>query len=140
MNHAFLRPSRQSWKSMPESTSKLIQLRCIGEIDAELIFSNAAFFTNQIRRYIAEVATPLRQVLVDAEAVNDIDSTGTDHLESLHVQLARQEIRLVYAEVKDPVREKMSRAGLEEIIGADSFHETVDEGVLAFLEERLDLD
>lgn len=57
-----------------------------------------------------------------------------------HDLLVRQEIRLVYAEVKDPVREKMSRAGLEEIIGADSFLETVDEGILAFLEERHDLD
>ncbi|HEY6749149.1 MAG TPA: sulfate permease [Mycobacteriales bacterium] len=99
--------------------------------DAALFFANADVFRDQVRRLITEARHPVRSVVVNAEAVYDIDTTGLAVLGRLLDDLTEAGAALVLARVRTSVRELMRRTGLEERIGAQNFHLTVAEAVAA---------
>jgi high affinity sulfate transporter 1 len=109
----------------------------IYRFDNALIFTNAEFFEKDIRRHIDEqtagTGIPVQKVLINAETMNDIDTTGTDYLIDLVESLEKDSIELALAKVRDPVREMMRLSGAEEVIGADNFYASVSAGVRAFL-------
>jgi MFS superfamily sulfate permease-like transporter len=110
----------------------------IYRFDSVLFFSNAEYFTDEVQEYIAAADVPVQKVLVNAETINDLDTTGTDKLIKLHEELDRDGIQLAFAEVHDPVREMMRRTGAEEVIGAKNFYASVSAGVKAFLQRNED--
>ena len=114
----------------------------IYRFDSALIFSNADFFEKEIRRHIIEqtaaTGVPVQRVLINAETMNDIDTTGTDHITDLQESLEKDGIELAFAKVKDPVREMMRMSGAEEAIGADNFYPSVSAGVRTFLQRNED--
>ena len=73
-------------------------------------------------------------MLIPAQQINHIDSTGADQLVKMHAELDKQGITLAFAEVKGTVRDMMRRTGLEEEVGAESFYDSVDSGVRQFVE------
>jgi high affinity sulfate transporter 1 len=105
----------------------------IFRFDSILFFSNAAYFAREVQEYIAAAEAPVQKVLVNAETINDLDTTGTDQLIKLQEELIKDGIQLAFAEVKDPVREMMRLSGAEEAIGTENFYPTVSAGVRAFL-------
>lgn len=107
----------------------------IFRFESALIFSNAEFFTHEVRRHITAAEEPVQEVLVDGETVNDLDSTGADQLIDLHEELERDGVVLAFAEVRDPVRDMMRVTGVEEAVGYENFHGSVSAGVRAFLKE-----
>jgi SulP family sulfate permease len=111
----------------------------IYRFDSALIFTNAEFFEKDVRRYITEqnaaTGVPVQRVLINAETMNDIDTTGADHLSDLCESLEKDGIDLVFAKVKDPVRNMMLLSGAEEVIGVDNFYASVNEGARVFIEE-----
>jgi SulP family sulfate permease len=114
----------------------------IYRFDSALIFSNADFFEKNIRKRIDEqnaaTGVPVQRVLINAETMNDIDTTGTDHLIDLIESLEKDGIDLAMAKVKDPLRDRMRLSGAEDAIGADNFYASVSEGVRAYLQEQED--
>ena len=108
----------------------------IFRFDAPIIFCNGGFFADQVRRLIAEAVTPVREVLVPAQQINQLDSTGADQLAKLQAELIAQGIRLCFAEVKSGLWEMIRRTGLEDKIGADNFHDSIEEGVQGFLRQQ----
>jgi SulP family sulfate permease len=55
--------------------------------DAPLFFANADVFRNQILRLVDEAEKPVRTVVVNAEAIYDVDTTGIRMLERLQGDL-----------------------------------------------------
>ena len=85
-------------------------------------------------------APDLRWVLVAAEPITDVDTTAADMLAELDAWLNARDVSLVFAEVKDPVREKIQRYELERTIDPAHFYPTLDEAVAAYLQrDRRDL-
>ncbi len=104
----------------------------IFRFDEQLFFANAPNFRDAIRAALA--ADPsVRRVLIDAEAINDIDITGLDTLAELKDELAQSNIELCFARVKTQIREIIRRAGLEEAIEPEQFYPSVQAGVDAYL-------
>jgi high affinity sulfate transporter 1 len=99
--------------------------------DAPLIFANARTFREQIRGLARSQPTP-RWIIVAAEPITDIDTTAADMLEDLDEALNAQGINLVFAEMKDPVREKIERYGLTRTINPAHFFPTLEDAVAAF--------
>jgi MFS superfamily sulfate permease-like transporter len=99
--------------------------------DAPLIFANARTFREQIRA-LARSEPPPRWIIVAAEPITDIDTTAADMLEDLDEDLNAQGISLVFAEMKDPVREKIERYGLTRTINPAHFFPTLEDAVAAF--------
>jgi MFS superfamily sulfate permease-like transporter len=108
----------------------------IFRFDAPIIFPNAGYFADRVRGLIAEAATPVREVLIPAQQINQLDSTGADQLAKLQAELGAQGIAFSFAEVKSTMRAVMRRTGLEEKIGGDHFYESIQDGVQAFLQRQ----
>ena len=108
----------------------------IFRFDAPVIFPNASTFANKVRTLIGEATVPVRGVLIAAQQINHLDSTGADQLTRLNDELGGKGITLSFAEVKSPLREAMRRTGLEEQIGQEQFHESVEEAVQAYLMQQ----
>jgi high affinity sulfate transporter 1 len=103
--------------------------------DAAMFFSNAGQFALSLERHIAGADGPVRAVLVDAEGVNFLDSTAAEMLAKLNADLSERDITLSFARVRHVVRETMRRAGLEEAIGTERFHDSIHEGAEALADE-----
>jgi MFS superfamily sulfate permease-like transporter len=103
--------------------------------DAPLFFANAEVFGQDVREAIAASPTPARRVVVAAEPVTDVDTSAADVLQSLHDDLAAAGVELHFAEVKDPVKDRLRRYGLLEELGPERFHPTVGSAVDAYVAE-----
>ena len=99
--------------------------------DAPLIFANARTFREHVRA-IAGTEPPPTWIIVAAEPITDIDTTAADMLEDLDQTLNDRGISLVFAEMKDPVREKIERYGLTRTIDPAHFFPTLEQAVAAF--------
>jgi high affinity sulfate transporter 1 len=130
-------PDKETYRNVTfYSEAQTVAGLLIFRFDSALFFSNAEYFQTEVLRHIDEAEEPVQRVLVNGETLNDIDTTGVDQLIKLHGELERVGIELAFAEVRDPVRDMMRRAGGEEVIGAESFYGSVDEGVRAFLDRE----
>jgi high affinity sulfate transporter 1 len=98
--------------------------------DAPLIFANARTFREQIHE-LAE-GSGVRWIVIAAEPVTDVDTTAADMLEELDAWLNARGISLVFAEMKDPVREKIARYELTRTIDPSHFYPTIKAAVRAF--------
>ncbi|WP_392893898.1 SulP family inorganic anion transporter [Pseudomonas migulae] len=104
--------------------------------DAPLFFANAEFFQNCIQEALGQSPTPVRRVVVTAEPVTSVDVTSADMLIELDQALRAAGIELRFAEMKDPVKDKLLRLGVLEQTGNDIFHPTVGAAVDAYLDEH----
>ena len=101
--------------------------------DAPLFFANAEAFREAVERAVDMAPTATRWVVVAAEPITDIDTTAADILDELLGDLRRSGIELRFAEMKDPVKDWLSRYGLLQKIGDDSFYPTVGTAVDAYV-------
>jgi len=104
--------------------------------DAPLFFANAEQFQERIHEAVAASPTAVRRVLVTAEPVTDVDVTSADMLFDLEASLREAGIELRFAEMKDPVKDKLKRFGLFDRLGAKSFYPTIGAAVDAYLADH----
>ena len=100
--------------------------------DAPLFFANAEFFEQQVLAAVDASPTPVRRIVVAAEPVTSVDVTAADALAELDDKLAKAGIDLCFAELKDPVKDKLRRFGLYERFGDDGFFPTIGSAVDAY--------
>jgi sulfate permease, SulP family len=100
-------------------------------LDDRLFFANADYVQGRIREALAGSPTPVRWFVFDAEAVNEIDSTGVEALENVVTDLERQGITFAFARLKRVPRERLERAGFVSRIGEDHLYPTVHAAVAA---------
>lgn len=103
----------------------------IYRFDAPLFFANARTFRDQVRHLAMTEPRP-RWIVVAAEPITDVDTTASDILEDLDLELNADGIHLVFAELKTPVRRKIERYGLTATINPAHFYETITEAVHAY--------
>jgi high affinity sulfate transporter 1 len=103
--------------------------------DAPLFFANAAFFEEQLGEAIDEYPGGVRRVVVAAEPISDIDSTGAEMLEILLDDLDARGIELAFAELKGPVKDRLRSYGLYDRIGDDFFYPTLGAAVMSYADE-----
>ena len=104
--------------------------------DAPLFFANAELFNQRVLEAIAESPSPVRRIIITAEPVTDVDVTSADMLAELEHTLTESGIELRFAEMKDPVKDKLKRFELFERFGAANFYPTIGSAVDAYLEEH----
>ena len=101
--------------------------------DAPLFFANAELFRDRVLAAVADAPQSVRCVVVAAEPVTSVDITAADILVELDDTLNGQGIELWFAEMKDPVKDKLKRFGLYARFGADIFYPTLGEAVRDYL-------
>lgn len=113
--------------------ARLIPGLVLYRFDAPIFFANAELF----REHVDALAHSgdVRWIVVAAEPVTDIDVTGGEMLGALNEELEAAGVELAFAELKDPVRERLRHYGVEEAIGAERFFPTLGVAVAAYLGE-----
>jgi MFS superfamily sulfate permease-like transporter len=101
--------------------------------DAPLFFANAEFFRERILDAVATSPTPVRWLVVAAEPVTSVDVTACDMVAELDVELHARGIELCFAELKDPVKDKLKRFGLYAQLGEAFFFPTIGSAVATYL-------
>jgi high affinity sulfate transporter 1 len=101
--------------------------------DAPLFFANAELFHERVLDAVAKSPTPVHWVIIAAEPVTSVDVTAADAVSELDDTLHAASIELCFAEMKDPVKDKMRRFGLFTRFGEQTFFATLGEGVNAYL-------
>jgi MFS superfamily sulfate permease-like transporter len=103
----------------------------IFRFDAPLLFANARTFRDHIRALAAADPRP-RWIVIAAEPITDVDTTAADMLHALDEELNAAGTNLVFAELKDPVREKLERYELIGHLDPDHFFPTLEAAVASF--------
>ena len=102
--------------------------------DAPLFFANAELFKERVLDLAAAAAAPVRWFVVAAEPITSVDVTAADALSELEKTLSEAGVKLCFAELKDPVKDKLKRFGLFEQIGEKFFFPTIGSAVSNYLE------
>jgi high affinity sulfate transporter 1 len=102
--------------------------------DAPLFFANAEFFKERVLDAVAKSPTPVRWLVVAAEPVTSVDVTAGDTVAELDETLHAQGIEFCFAELKDPVMDKLKRFGLFSQLGEKYFFPTIGAAVSSYLE------
>jgi len=102
--------------------------------DAPLFFANAEFFKERVLDAVETSPTAVRWLVVAAEPVTSVDVTAVDMLAELDEALNARAIELCFAELKDPVKDKLKRFGLFKRIGETCFFPTLGAAVASYLE------
>jgi MFS superfamily sulfate permease-like transporter len=104
--------------------------------DAPLFFANADLFQTRVVDAVAAAPTPVRWLVVTAEPVTSVDVTSADMLAELDEKLNAAGIQLCFAEMKDPVKDKLKRFGLFARLGEAAFFPTIGVAVSRYLESH----
>ncbi|HEX5923400.1 MAG TPA: sulfate permease [Baekduia sp.] len=98
--------------------------------DAPLFFANADYFRERVRALAHSGA--VTWIVVTAEPITDIDATAGQMLLALNGELDAIGIEFAFAELKDPVRDRLRRYGIEEAIGDHRFFPTLGRAVATY--------
>ena len=94
-------------------------------VDASLYFANAKYMENFLSREISDRPDVTSIVLV-CSAVNLIDASALEVLESLIADLKTIGINFYFSEVKGPVMDKLLNIGFVDYVGRDRFFMSTD--------------
>lgn len=97
----------------------------IVRFDAPLFFANAELFADFVRHAVDAAQPPVRWVAIAAEPITDIDTTAADAVVRLDDELAARGIRMVFAELKGPVKDRLARYGLGARFLPGDFYPTI---------------
>jgi sulfate permease, SulP family len=87
---------------------------------APLLFANGAMFSDAVKRAVS--TTPgLHHVVLDLEAVTDVDVTGAEVLDGLSRWLATQSVTLAYSR---PRRQIVDRMRALDLVTDETFYPT----------------
>ena len=113
--------------------ARLIPGLVLYRFDAPLFFANADYFRGRIRE-LARTGDA-SWIVVAAEPITDIDATAGETVRALKDELDDAGIELAFAELKDPVRDRLRRYGIHDAIGVHRFFPTIGVAVSTYLAE-----
>lgn len=92
--------------------------------EAPLFFANAGSFREQVRRLVRERRP--RWVVLQCEAITDVDVTAAEMLEQLDLELNGEGVHLAFAEMRGRLQDLTLRYGLLETLDRDHFYPTLE--------------
>jgi high affinity sulfate transporter 1 len=104
--------------------------------DAPLFFANAELFKQRVLDTVAKSVASVRWLVVAAEPITNVDVTAADALAELDDTLHEAGIELCFAELKDPVKDKLKRFGLFARIGEGFFFPTIEAAADSYLQSH----
>jgi sulfate permease, SulP family len=102
---------------------------------APLFFANGDVFGQAVKTAIADAGGPgtVSHLVIDMEAVTDVDVTASESFEGLRDWLAEEHVTLSFSRVRREARRRLDRFG---ILGDDTIYATNRDAVAALAENR----
>lgn len=112
------------FSNLEEADDKLIF-----RFDADLYFANTNYFKEKLEEEVKAKGEGLRYIILSAESISYVDSSALHAIEEILRTYRETGLTIVFAGVKGPLRDAMTRAHLMEHIGKDHFFMNVEEAV-----------
>ena len=100
--------------------------------DAQLFYANSSYFIEQLELMVANKGEKLKLIVLDAESINRVDSTGIEMLKQQIQFYKKRGVKFYLAGVKGPVRDDLFRGGVLEVIDLSHFFMKANGAVLFF--------
>jgi MFS superfamily sulfate permease-like transporter len=97
---------------------------------------NSDHFERRVHEIIDNTSSPVRQVVIAAEPITDVDTSAAAMLQELVEGLRARGIELELAELKGPVKDRLRAYGLYDLIGEHHFHSTIGSAVKSYVEHH----
>jgi SulP family sulfate permease len=97
--------------------------------DARLYFANVEHFRDVLNTQIENASSELKDVVLSFESVNSIDSSALHMLEEFITDVRKHQLGISICNVKGPVRDKLERAGITQLLGEENFYLTTYDAV-----------
>jgi MFS superfamily sulfate permease-like transporter len=97
--------------------------------EAPLFFANAGMFRQRLRHHVRHEQA--RWVVLQCEAVTDIDVTAAEMLERLDIELNEEGIHLAFVQLRSRLHDLLSQYGLLGTLDREHFYNTIDEALAA---------
>jgi len=107
--------------------------------DAGLYFANIGYFKEVIKKHIKEKGDQLKAFFLDADSINNIDSSAVYALEEIVDECRDQGIKFYIIAVKGPVRDVLSKTKLMDKIGKNHFFMQTEHAMNFYRSEKDDL-
>jgi high affinity sulfate transporter 1 len=98
---------------------------------ADLFYANTDRFVDEVRALVAHAPTPVRSFVVDASAMTDLDYSAARSLLDLIEDLAKRQVRLVFARVTPYLRADFDRHGITQAVGEHNIFAKLHEALAA---------
>jgi sulfate permease, SulP family len=100
---------------------------------APLFYANAGRFSEEVRELAGGTPSQLRWLVVDAEAMTNVDYSAARTVRQLHAHLVQSGVEFAVARVAPSLHSDLVRHRLVEVIGPDRIYTRLHEAVAAFL-------
>ncbi len=100
--------------------------------DAPLFFANGDIFDQYVRSVVINAPSTIEWVVIAAEPITGLDTTAVDELVDLDQYLDGRGIRLIFAEMKGPIKDRLIRFGVGARFDSTRFYPTVEAAVEDF--------
>jgi high affinity sulfate transporter 1 len=101
--------------------------------EAALFFANAGAFRDQVRKLVLERSPSW--IVVECEAITDIDVTAADMLEKLDRELNEKQVHMAFVEMRSRLQDLVKRYGLFQTLDRDHFYPTIEAALKAIPHE-----
>ena len=99
---------------------------------AALFYANASLFAKEIRGLVERIPSPARWLVVDAEAITNVDYTAAQMVRQLHKELVDRGVVMVFARAPLSLKADLDRHRLTQVIGPAQFFERLHDAAAAF--------
>jgi len=100
----------------------------IYRFDAALSFANIPHFIKKLKQFETN-KKGLKYIVIDATAIDSIDTTSLDIIKEISVEYKLNHIRMIIACLKGPVRDKFERTNMFKEIGENNFFPSVSDAI-----------
>jgi len=101
----------------------------IFRFDAQIYYANSSYFRDKLDEMALVKGNDLKIIVVDAESINRVDSTGVEMLKERISFYKKKGVTFLFAGVKGPVRDDLFRSGILSIIDINHFFMRVNDAV-----------
>ena len=122
------------WKVVPAAPGAVTKPGLvIYSFGAALFYANASLFTKEIRGLVGPTPSPVRWLVVDAEAITNVDYTAARMVRELHEELVNRGVVLVFARASLSLKADLDRHLLTQVIGPAQLFDRLHDAAAAFV-------
>lgn len=89
--------------------------------DAQIFYANSNYFREKLEEMTAKKGENLKLIVLDAESINRVDSTGVEMLKERIKYYNKRNIEFYFAGVKGPVRDDFFKGGVLDVVSINHF-------------------
>ena len=98
---------------------------------ADLFYANATRFADEARALVEGAPEPVRWLVIEADAITNLDYTAARVVLTLIQELAREKVGIAFGRVSASLRADMDRHGVTAALGADKLFGSRHEALVA---------